>query len=128
MEAVDSEYGTILADRICVDLVHNLLPEQGCWIGSSAKINALVLSEAASLQYIPTQPFRINAGPAHSYILMHDQTTKYLSELRPGDQVDIYNSATQTARAVAVGRLKQEFRPCVLVELENKKNGISRRG
>jgi 3-dehydroquinate synthase class II len=37
-----SVQSTILADRICVDLVQTLLPEEGCWIGSSAKINAFV--------------------------------------------------------------------------------------
>jgi len=64
--------GTVLADRICVDLVQMLRPEEGCWIGSSAKIMALVLSEAASSQFVPTRPFRVNAGPVHSYILLGD--------------------------------------------------------
>jgi 3-dehydroquinate synthase II len=109
---------TILADRVCVDLVQTLSPEEGCWIGSSAKLMALVLSEAVASQFVPTRPFRVNAGPVHSYILLADeQTTKYLCELQPADQVLVYNSQTRTNRAVAVGRLKQEIRPCVLVEL-----------
>ncbi len=110
---------TLLADRICVDLIQNLLPQEGCWVGSSAKIQALILSEAASSQYVPTRPFRINAGPVHSYIRMGDgTTTKYLCELQPGDPIEVFNSLTGTSRSVAVGRLKQEVRPCVLVELE----------
>jgi len=48
---------------------------------------------------------------------MEDNSTKYLSELQAGDHVQVYNSQTQTCRGVAVGRLKQEVRPCVLVEL-----------
>jgi len=123
-----STANTIVVDRVCVDLVQNLLPEEGCWIGSSAKTTALVLSEAASSQYVPTRPFRVNAGPVHSYILMHDATTKYLSELKPGDQVEVYNCVSRTARPVAVGRLKQELRPSVLIELESDEKGISRRG
>lgn len=110
--------GTVLADRICVDFVQTLSSDEGCWVGSSAKLMALVLSEAASSRYVPTRPFRVNAGPVHSYILMGDSTTKYLCELQPSDQVLVYNTHTNSSRAVAVGRLKEEVRPCVLVELE----------
>ncbi len=113
--------GTVLADRICVDLVQKLLPEEGCWVGSSAKVMALVLSEAASSQFVPTRPFRVNAGPVHSYILLGDGiTTKYLCELQPSDQVMVYNTLTKSSKSVAVGRLKEEIRPCVLVELETE--------
>jgi 3-dehydroquinate synthase II len=112
--------GTVLADRICVDLVQSLQQEEGCWIGSSAKILALVLSEAAASQFVPTRPFRVNAGPVHSYILLADGTTKYLCELQAADQVQVYNTVTGDSRPVAVGRLKQEVRPCVLVELHSK--------
>lgn len=34
-----------------------------------------------------TRPFRINAGPVHSYTLLADGSTKYLAELEAGDQV-----------------------------------------
>ena len=113
--------GTVLADRICVDLVQKLLPEEGCWVGSSAKVMALVLSEAASSRFVPTRPFRVNAGPVHSYILLGDGiTTKYLCELQPSDQVIVYNTQTKSSKSVAVGRLKEEIRPCVLVELETQ--------
>jgi len=113
--------GTVLADRICVDLVQRLRPEEGCWVGSSAKVMALVLSEAASSQFVPTRPFRINAGPVHSYILLGDGiSTKYLCELQPSDQVMVYNTQTNSSKAIAVGRLKEEIRPCVLVEFEAK--------
>lgn len=113
--------GTVLADRICVDLVQKLLPEEGCWVGSSAKVMSLILSEAASSQYVPTRPFRVNAGPVHSYILLGDGiTTKYLCELQASDQVLVYNTKTKASKTVAVGRLKEEIRPCVLVELESQ--------
>mmetsp|Transcript_972 Transcript_972/g.1888 ORF Transcript_972/g.1888 Transcript_972/m.1888 type:complete len:399 (+) Transcript_972:23-1219(+) len=112
----------VLADRVCVDLVQMLSPDEGCWIGSSAKLMALVLSEAAASTYVPTRPFRINAGPVHSYICMADNSTKYLCELQAGDQVLVFNSVTGTSRGVAVGRLKQEVRPCVLIQLETPAN------
>lgn len=121
--------GTVLADRICVDLVQKLRPEEGCWVGSSAKIMALVLSEAASSQFVPTRPFRVNAGPVHSYILLGDGiTTKYLCELQPSDHVMVYNSQTKSSKPIAVGRLKEEIRPCVLVELETPLGDDSRDG
>jgi 3-dehydroquinate synthase II len=122
---------TLVADRVCIDLIQSLSSTEGCFIGSSAKIMALILSESAASQFVPIRPFRINAGPVHSYILMGDTTTtKYLSELQPGDEVSVYNTAKGTSRPVAIGRLKQEVRPCVLVELEspvslsNQKDGV----
>jgi len=121
--------GTVLADRICVDLVQKLRPEEGCWVGSSAKVMALVLSEAASSQFVPTRPFRVNAGPVHSYILLGDgMTTKYLCELQPSDQVMVYNTKTNSSKPVAVGRLKEEVRPCVLIELEAQLEDKSSKG
>ncbi|CAM9935578.1 unnamed protein product, partial [Sphacelaria rigidula] len=33
------------------------------------------------------RPFRVNAGPVHSYALLADGSTKYLAELTAGDQV-----------------------------------------
>jgi 3-dehydroquinate synthase class II len=82
----------VLADRVCVDLVQTLQSEEGCWIGFSAKLAALVLSEAATSSLIPSRPFRVNAEPVHSYILMGDgKTTKYLCELEAGDEVCVYN-------------------------------------
>ncbi|VEU39792.1 unnamed protein product [Pseudo-nitzschia multistriata] len=113
--------GTVLADRVCVDLVQRLGPDDGCWVGSSAKTMALVLSEAAASRFVPTRPFRINAGPVHSYILLGDGvSTKYLCELQPSDEVTVYNLRTKRSRAVAVGRLKEEVRPCVLVEFQTE--------
>mmetsp|Transcript_8597 Transcript_8597/g.15993 ORF Transcript_8597/g.15993 Transcript_8597/m.15993 type:complete len:450 (+) Transcript_8597:61-1410(+) len=108
---------TVLADRVCIDLVQSLKPTEGCWIGSSAKIMALVLSEAAQSSFVPSRPFRVNAGPVHSYVVMGDGTsTKYLSELSAGDEVLV----------LAVGRLKVEIRPCVQVGLFVPQSSLGR--
>lgn len=115
---------TVLADRVCIDLVQTLKPTEGCWLGSSAKITALVLSEAAQSSFVPSRPFRINAGPVHSYVVMGDGvTTKYLSELQAGDEVQVYDVESSAARAVAVGRLKIEIRPCIMCGLFAFDNG-----
>jgi len=108
----------VRADRVCIDLVQTLSVTEGCWIGSSVKIMALVLSEAAVSALVPSRPFRVNAGPVHSYVLMGDGlTTRYLSELTAGDEVLVYDAQTGQSRAVAIGRLKTEVRPCVMVGL-----------
>jgi 3-dehydroquinate synthase class II len=60
-------------------------------------------------------------GPVHSCILISDLTVKYLCEPEPSDQVLVHNASMgKSRRAVAVGRLKQEVRPCVLVKLETE--------
>ena len=110
---------SVLADRVCIDFVQLLKPSEGCWIGSSAKTMALVLSEASPSEFVPSRPFRVNAGPVHSYVVMADgKTTKYLCELQAGDEMLVFDCQTNNSRAVAVGRLKVELRPCVVVGLE----------
>mmetsp|Transcript_36843 Transcript_36843/g.56416 ORF Transcript_36843/g.56416 Transcript_36843/m.56416 type:complete len:289 (+) Transcript_36843:58-924(+) len=109
---------TVLADRVCIDLVQSLKCTEGCWVGSSAKITALVLSEAAQSSFVPSRPFRVNAGPVHTYVVMGDGlSTKYLSELQAGDEVLVTDVISGEERPVAVGRLKVEIRPCVQVGL-----------
>lgn len=108
----------VRADRVCLDLVRTLSPTEGCWVGSSAKLLALVLSEAAVSELVPSRPFRVNAGPVHSYVLMGDGTTvKYLSEVTAGEEVCVCDAETGGVRGVAVGRVKVEVRPCVMVGL-----------
>jgi len=109
--------GSVVADRVCIDFVRNLKPSEGCWIGSSAKLMALILSEAVETGFIPPRPFRVNAGPVHSYVCLADGTTKYLGEIVAGDEVLVLDAETGKSRAVAVGRCKIEVRPCILVKL-----------
>ena len=117
---VKTKNPVVLADRLCVDLVQKLLPTEGCWIGSSTKTMALIpAEEVASGSKKRKRPNRINAGPVHSYILMSDNETKYLSELQPSDTVLVYNSSTQKSRAVEIKSLQEEVSPCVVVELES---------
>ena len=51
-----------------------------------------------------------NAGAVHAYILMPGGKTKYLDELKTGDEVLIVNSRGETFVST-VGRLKIEKRP-----------------
>ncbi|CAM9599909.1 unnamed protein product [Ectocarpus sp. 4 AP-2014] len=75
-----------VGDRVCVDLIQSLKAGEGMLIGSSAKMLALVHAETFETGFavrlsVSSRPFRINAGPVHSYALLGDGSTKYLSEL-----------------------------------------------
>eukprot|EP00624_Nannochloropsis_granulata_P007878 evm.model.NODE_9881_length_68592_cov_49.266796.14 len=106
-----------LGDRVCLDLVQLLKEGEGCLVGSSAKALALVQAEVLPTAYINPRPFRVNAGPVHSYVLMADGSARYLSEVQAGDQVKVVNWRGQ-ARGVTVGRCKVESRPLVKVAFE----------
>ncbi|MCD5401974.1 3-dehydroquinate synthase II, partial [candidate division NPL-UPA2 bacterium] len=74
--------------------------------------------------YVEPRPFRVNAGPVHAYTLLPGGKTKYLSELKSGDESLIVNRKGKTQVAV-VGRIKVERRPLMLVEGKVKKEKIS---
>ena len=106
-----------LGDRVCVDSCSILRDGEGMLVGNAASGLFLVHAETIDSGYVAPRPFRVNAGPVHAYILLPDGKTKYLSELRAGDEVLAVDSGGR-ARSVIVGRLKIERRPLVLVEAE----------
>ena len=87
-------------------------------IGSSSSSMALVHGEVIESEFVPSRPFRVNAGPPHSYILMADGKTKYLSELNSGDSVLLVSEDGST-RSANIGRLKIEKRPFLRIYWEN---------
>ncbi len=105
-------------DRVCVDTCTMLQLGEGMLIGSQSGGMFLVHSESKHNEYAAPRPFRVNAGAVHSYILMADGRTKYLSELKAGDEVLAVDVRNQT-QSVVVGRVKIEKRPLVLVEAES---------
>lgn len=102
-----------VGDRICVDLTSMMDLGEGMIVGSSSNSMVLVHGETVESEFVPTRPFRVNAGAAHTYILMADGGTKYLSELKMGDQVMVSNSEGKS-RTATVGRVKIERRPFIL--------------
>jgi len=93
-------------------------------VGNSNQALFLIHSESVENPFVNTRPFRVNAGPLHSYIRLADGQTKYLSEIRSGDRVLIVNFEGKSCPAV-VGRAKIERRPLVLVEAEESGQNIS---
>lgn len=107
-----------VGERVCIDTCSLLREDEGLMVGSSSQATFLVLSEAANVAYVPSRPFRINAGPVHSYCLVAGGKTKYLAELKAGDEVLVVGDGGQTSRTAVVGRAKIETRPLLLIEAE----------
>jgi 3-dehydroquinate synthase II len=89
--------------RVCVDTCDLMVPGEGMLIGV----------QAAGL----SRPFRVNAGSLSMYTLASQQKTRYLSELKAGDEVLIVDRNGKT-RPGTVGRVKIELRPLILIEAE----------
>ncbi|KAI5066805.1 hypothetical protein GOP47_0017333 [Adiantum capillus-veneris] len=109
-----------IGDRVCVDLCSILHPGEGLLVGSFARGLFLVHSECLKTDYVASRPFRVNAGPVHAYVALPGGKTAYLSELQTGMHVLVVD-AHGFQRSAAVGRVKIETRPLILVEasLEN---------
>jgi 3-dehydroquinate synthase II len=88
---------------------------QGMLVGNSSNALFLIHSESISNPYVSPRPFRVNAGPVHSYTRVPGGKTRYLSELSAGDPVLIVDFNGDTATGI-VGRLKIEKRPLMLVK------------
>lgn len=113
-----------MGDRVCVDTCSSMQMGEGMLVGNSSAALFLIHSESVKNPYVEPRPFRVNAGPVHAYVRVPDGKTKYLSELKAGDEVLIVNSKGTSQRAT-VGRTKIEKRPLMLVEAEVDTNKIS---
>jgi 3-amino-4-hydroxybenzoic acid synthase len=102
-------------ERACVDTCTLLRPDEGILVGSWAKALMLCVSETHPLPYMPTRPFRVNAGAIMSYTLADAEHTRYLSELTAGDTV-LAVTADGSTRRVTVGRVKIETRPLLAID------------
>ena len=103
-----------LGDRVCLDLTSLLEIGEGLLIGSSSASMLLVHGETLQSEFVPTRPFRVNAGALHGYVLMADGSTQYLSELKAGDLLRV-QSTNGKWRSASLGRLKIEKRPLMLL-------------
>jgi len=107
-----------VGERYCIDLICLISKGEGMLIGSSSSSLSLVHGEVIDSEFVPARPFRVNAGPPHSYILMADGKTKYISELISGDNVMLVSENGST-RSATIGRLKIEKRPFLRIYWEN---------
>lgn len=105
-----------MGDRVCIDTCTQMGKGEGMLIGNTSQALFLVHAESVENPYVATRPFRVNAGPVHAYVRVPGGKTRYLSELKSGDEVLMVNSQGQSM-PVVVGRVKIEKRPLVLIEV-----------
>jgi 3-dehydroquinate synthase II len=106
---------TGMADRVCVDTGSLMNHDEGMLVGSMGRGLFFVHAETAESPYVASRPFRVNAGAVHAYVRTPGGETKYLSELRSGDEVQVVDTEGKTREAI-VGRVKIEKRPMFRVE------------
>jgi 3-dehydroquinate synthase II len=105
------------ADRVCVDTASMLEHDEGMLVGSMSRGLFFVHAETADSPYVASRPFRVNAGAVHAYVRTPGGETKYLAELKSGDEVQVVDTEGNTREAL-VGRAKIEQRPMFRVEAE----------
>lgn len=104
-----------IGERACVDTCTYFQQDEGILVGSHSKGMILCVSETHPLPYMPTRPFRVNAGAIMSYTLSGNGRTNYLSELRAGSKVLAVDIHGRT-RMATVGRVKIETRPLLSID------------
>jgi 3-dehydroquinate synthase II len=113
-----------MGDRACLDTCTQMGLGEGMLIGNTASGFFLVHSESIDNPYVASRPFRVNAGAVHAYTLAPGGKTRYLADLKAGDEVLLvdFQGKSQTAY---LGRNKIEKRPMMLIEAEAKGEPIS---
>jgi 3-dehydroquinate synthase II len=103
--------------RVCVDTCDLMTQGEGMLVGCQSAGFFLVEAEVHENPYVQPRPFRVNAGSLSMYTLAPQQRTRYLSELKAGEEVIVVDRKGNL-RPTNVGRVKIEKRPLILVEAE----------
>jgi 3-dehydroquinate synthase II len=113
-----------MGDRACLDTCTQMGLGEGMLVGNTASGFFLVHSESIDNPYVASRPFRVNAGAVHAYTLTTGGKTKYLADLKAGDEVMLvdFKGRTQTAY---LGRNKIERRPMMLIEAQAEGHPLS---
>ncbi len=106
-----------MGDRACLDTCTQMVLGEGMLVGNTASGYFLVHSESIDNPYVASRPFRVNAGAVHAYTLGPDGKTKYLADLKSGDEVLVVDY-TGKSQLAYLGRNKIEKRPMILIEAE----------
>lgn len=104
--------------RVCLDLIDELDSLEGVLIGNTGSGYVMALSENRTTDTYPPRPFRINAGAYHHYVLLDEEKTGYLAEMKPGMKVPVWQG--EECRLVPIGRVKMEKRPFIRIVCQTK--------
>ena len=113
-----------MGDRACLDTCTQMTLGEGMLVGNTAAGFFLVHSESIDNPYVASRPFRVNAGAVHAYTLAPGGKTKYLADLKAGDEVLLVDSKGKSQIAY-LGRNKIEKRPMMLLEAQAEAVPIS---
>ena len=117
-EGVITEVRSVgLGHRVCVDTLSLLERGQGMLTGNSSAFTFLVHAETEQNEYVAARPFRVNAGAVHAYTIMPGDTTRYVGELRSGDEIIVVDN-NGLATSATIGRVKTEVRPMLMITAE----------
>jgi 3-dehydroquinate synthase II len=105
--------------RVCVDTCALMVKDEGMLVGSQSSGFFLVEAEVTENPYVQARPFRVNAGSLSMYTFGSVDRTRYLSDLKAGEEVLIVKK-NGDVRIADVGRVKIELRPLILIEAEVK--------
>ena len=106
-----------MGDRACLDTCTQMTLGEGMLVGNTASGFFLVHSESIDNPYVASRPFRVNAGAVHAYTLTPGGKTKYLADLKAGDELLLVDNEGRTQTAY-LGRNKIERRPMMLIEAD----------
>ncbi|MHC4618604.1 MAG: 3-dehydroquinate synthase II [Planctomycetota bacterium] len=106
-----------MGDRACLDTCTQMSLGEGMLVGNTASGFFLVHSESIDNPYVASRPFRVNAGAVHAYTLVAGGKTKYLADLKAGDEVLLVDARGRSQIAY-LGRNKIEKRPMMLIEAD----------
>ena len=113
-----------MGDRACLDTCTQMTLGEGMLVGNTASGFFLIHSESIDNPYVASRPFRVNAGAVHAYTLTPGGKTKYLADLKAGDEVMLVDFHGKSQIAY-LGRNKIEKRPMMLIEAEAEGQPIS---
>ena len=113
-----------MGDRVCIDTCTTMTLGEGMLVGNSSGGLFLVHAESVENPYVEPRPFRVNAGPVHAYVRVSEGKTRYLSELKSGDEITIVNYKGHCQKSI-VGRIKVEKRPLMFIEAVHRQKTIA---
>lgn len=103
--------------RVCIDTCDLMQKGEGLLVGCQSTGLFLIEAEVHDTPFVAPRPFRVNAGSIALYVLTHGGKTRYLSELKAGDEVLIVNREGKSRNA-SICRVKIEWRPLLIIEAE----------
>lgn len=108
-----------LGARSCIDTCSLMEKGEGMLVGCSSEGMLLVQAEVEENPSVSPRPFRVNVGAVSLYVLAPNNKTKYVQEIKAGDEILLVNTEGLT-RPAFVGRSKIEIRPLMLIEAETE--------